>query len=157
MSLLEIKNLHARINDTDILHGIDLTIGRGEIHAIMGPNGSGKSTLSYVLSGRDGYEVTEGDILLDDKSVLELEADERARGQPKAHVEERRVEGCAHTGNGAQGEEIQARQDDFDVDGLSSRDGGRHSHGVGPADHVHGGHDRHGARKSGKERAARSQ
>ena len=58
MSLLEIKNLHARIGDTKILHGIDLTIGRGEVHAILGPNGSGKSTLSYVLSGRDGYEVT---------------------------------------------------------------------------------------------------
>ena len=79
MSLLEIKNLHARIGDTEILHGIDLTIGRSEVHAIMGPNGSGKSTLSYVLSGRDGYEVTEGDILLDGESVLEMEADERAR------------------------------------------------------------------------------
>ena len=79
MSLLEIKNLHARIGDTGILHGIDLTIGRGEVHAIMGPNGSGKSTLSYVLSGRDGYEVTEGDILLDGESLLEMEADERAR------------------------------------------------------------------------------
>ena len=79
MSLLEIKNLHARIGDTEILHGIDLTINRGEIHAIMGPNGSGKSTLSYVLSGRDGYEVTDGDILLDGASVLEMEADERAR------------------------------------------------------------------------------
>ena len=79
MSLLEIKNLHARIGDTEILHGIDLTINQGEIHAIMGPNGSGKSTLSYVLSGRDGYEVTDGDILLDGESVLEMEADERAR------------------------------------------------------------------------------
>ena len=79
MSLLEIKNLHARIGDTEILHGIDLTINRGEIHAIMGPNGSGKSTLSYVLSGRDGYEVTDGDVLLDGESVLEMEADERAR------------------------------------------------------------------------------
>ena len=79
MSLLEIKNLHARIGDTEILHGIDLTINRGEVHAIMGPNGSGKSTLSYVLSGRDGYEVTNGDILLDGESVLEMEADERAR------------------------------------------------------------------------------
>ena len=79
MSLLEIKNLHARIGDTEILHGINLTINRGEIHAIMGPNGSGKSTLSYVLSGRDGYEVTDGDILLDGESVLEMEADERAR------------------------------------------------------------------------------
>ena len=79
MSLLEIKNLHARIGNTGILNGINLTIGRGEVHAIMGPNGSGKSTLSYVLSGRDGYEVTEGDILLDGESVLEMEADERAR------------------------------------------------------------------------------
>lgn len=79
MSLLEIRNLHARIGDTEILHGIDLRIARGEVHAIMGPNGSGKSTLSYVLSGRDGYEVTDGDILLDGESVLEMEADERAR------------------------------------------------------------------------------
>ncbi len=79
MPLLEIKNLHARIGDVEILKGIDLVIDRGEVHAIMGPNGSGKSTLSYVLSGRDGYEVTEGDILLDGTSVLEMEADERAR------------------------------------------------------------------------------
>ena len=79
MALLEIKNLHARIGDTDILHGINLTINRGEVHAIMGPNGSGKSTLSYVLSGRNGYEITEGDILLDGESLLAMEADERAR------------------------------------------------------------------------------
>lgn len=79
MALLEIKNLHARIGDTDILHGINLTINRGEVHAIMGPNGSGKSTLSYVLSGRNGYEIIEGDILLDGESLLEMEADERAR------------------------------------------------------------------------------
>ena len=79
MALLEIRDLHAKIGDTEILHGIDLTIDRGEVHAIMGPNGSGKSTLSYVLSGRDGYEVTKGDILLDGESVLEMEADERAR------------------------------------------------------------------------------
>ena len=79
MALLEIKNLHARIGDTDILHGINLTINRGEVHAIMGPNGSGKSTLSYVMSGRNGYEITDGDILLDGESLLEMEADERAR------------------------------------------------------------------------------
>lgn len=79
MSLLEIRNLKAKIGDKEILHGIDLTINRGEVHAIMGPNGSGKSTLSYVLSGRDGYEVTDGDILLDGESVLDMEADERAR------------------------------------------------------------------------------
>ena len=79
MALLEIKDLRASIGDTEILHGINLTINSGEVHAIMGPNGSGKSTLSYVLSGRDGYEVTGGDILLDGESVLEMEADERAR------------------------------------------------------------------------------
>ena len=75
MALLEIRDLHARIGDAEILHGINLTMDRGEVHAIMGPNGSGKSTLSYVLSGRDGYEVTQGDILMDGESVLEMEAD----------------------------------------------------------------------------------
>ena len=79
MPLLEIKNLHASIGDKPILKGINLTINPSEIHAIMGPNGSGKSTLSYVLAGREGYEVTDGDIRLDGKSVLEMEADERAR------------------------------------------------------------------------------
>ena len=77
--LLEIKDLHASVGDTPILKGINLTIGAGEIHAIMGPNGSGKSTMSYVLAGRDGYEVTGGDILMNGKSLLEMEADERAR------------------------------------------------------------------------------
>ena len=79
MPLLEIKNLHASVGDTPILQGINLTIKAGEIHAIMGPNGSGKSTLAYVLAGREGYAVTEGDICLDGESVLEMEADERAR------------------------------------------------------------------------------
>jgi len=79
MPLLEIKNLHASIGDKPILKGINLTINPSEIHAIMGPNGSGKSTLSYVLAGRDGYEVTNGDIRLDGVSVMEMEADERAR------------------------------------------------------------------------------
>ena len=77
--LLEIKDLHATVADTPILKGINLTINHGEIHAIMGPNGSGKSTMSYVLSGRDGYEVTGGDVLLNGESILEMEADERAR------------------------------------------------------------------------------
>ena len=62
--MLEIKNLHARIGEKEILKGIDLTVPDGEIHAIMGPNGAGKSTLSYVLSGREGYEVTEGEVIL---------------------------------------------------------------------------------------------
>ena len=61
--LLEIKDLHASVGDKPILKGINLTINHGEIHAIMGPNGSGKSTMSYVLAGREGYEVTGGDIV----------------------------------------------------------------------------------------------
>ncbi|MEM7653910.1 MAG: Fe-S cluster assembly ATPase SufC [Pseudomonadota bacterium] len=76
--MLEIKNLHASIDDKEILRGINLTIGPGEVHAIMGPNGSGKSTLSYVLSGRDGYEVTHGEILFKGKDIGELEPEERA-------------------------------------------------------------------------------
>lgn len=79
MPLLDIKNLHVEVEDTPILRGINLAIDTGKIHAIMGPNGSGKSTLSYVLAGRDGYEVTKGDVLLDGESILEMEADERAR------------------------------------------------------------------------------
>ena len=77
--LLEIKDLHASVGDTPILKGINLTINAGEIHAVMGPNGSGKSTMSYALAGREGYEVTGGDILMNGKSLLEMEADERAR------------------------------------------------------------------------------
>ena len=77
--LLEIRDLHASVGDTPILKGINLTINAGEIHAIMGPNGSGKSTMSYVLAGRDGYEVTGGDILMNGVSMLEMESDERAR------------------------------------------------------------------------------
>ena len=78
MSLLEIKNLHAEVAGKKILNGVDLTIGKGQVHAIMGPNGSGKSTLAYVLSGKEGYEVTEGEVLLDGENILELEPDERA-------------------------------------------------------------------------------
>ena len=77
--LLEIKDLHASVGDKPILKGINLTINHGEIHAIMGPNGSGKSTMSYVLAGREGYEVTGGDIVMNGESLLEMEADERAR------------------------------------------------------------------------------
>ncbi len=78
--MLEIKNLHVKIeeDDTEILRGVDLTVPKGEIHAIMGPNGSGKSTLSYVIAGKDDYEVTEGDILWNGESILELSPDERA-------------------------------------------------------------------------------
>ena len=78
MPLLEIKNLHAKVGDKPILKGINLTINPGEVHAIMGPNGAGKSTLSYILAGREGYEVTEGSILYDGKDLLELEPNERA-------------------------------------------------------------------------------
>jgi len=77
--LLEIKNLHANVRDTEILKGIDLQIGLGEVHAIMGPNGSGKSTLAQVLAGRDVYSVTEGEVLYDGKSLLDMQPEERAR------------------------------------------------------------------------------
>ncbi len=78
--MIEIKNLHVKIADTDtmILNGLDLTVKAGEVAAIMGPNGSGKSTLSYVMAGKDDYEVTEGDILFNGESILEMEPDERA-------------------------------------------------------------------------------
>jgi len=76
--MLEIKNLHAEVDGKAILNGIDLSISAGEIHAIMGPNGSGKSTLSYVLSGREGYEITEGEVLFKGKDLLAMEPEERA-------------------------------------------------------------------------------
>lgn len=78
--MLEIKNLHAVVEgeDIEILKGVDLTVKKGEIHAIMGPNGSGKSTLSKVVAGHPGYEVTNGDILFDGESILEMDPDERA-------------------------------------------------------------------------------
>ena len=76
--LLEIKNLHARVEDKEILNGIDLTIGPGEVHAIMGPNGAGKSTLAAVLTGKPGYEVTEGTVLFQGKDLLAMAPEERA-------------------------------------------------------------------------------
>jgi Fe-S cluster assembly ATP-binding protein len=78
--MLEIKNLHVKLEDEDrvILKGLSLTLPKGEVHAIMGPNGSGKSTLAYVLAGRAGYQVTEGEILWNGESILDMEPDERA-------------------------------------------------------------------------------
>ena len=79
MSLLKIEDLYASIGDEKILNGLSLEINAGETHAIMGPNGSGKSTLSYVLSGREDYDVSKGSVFLDSKEILDIEADERSR------------------------------------------------------------------------------
>ena len=76
--MLEVKNLHARIEDKQILKGLNLTINKGEVHAIMGPNGTGKSTLASILAGKDGYEITEGEVLFEGKDILELDPAERA-------------------------------------------------------------------------------
>lgn len=78
MSLLEIKNLHAKIDNNEILKGIDLTVNPGEVHSIMGPNGSGKSTLAQVLARRESYDITEGSITLDGKDLLEMKAEDAA-------------------------------------------------------------------------------
>ena len=77
--MLSIKNLHASADGKSILKGINLEIAAGEVHAIMGPNGSGKSTLSHVLAGRDGYEVTEGEVIFDGKDLLKEKPEDRAR------------------------------------------------------------------------------
>src|SRR5271170_4947729 len=79
MSMLEIKNLHARVGDKEILRGINLTINPGEVHALMGPNGSGKSTLAGVLAGRESYDVTGGTVLFEGKDLLDMAPEERAR------------------------------------------------------------------------------
>jgi Fe-S cluster assembly ATP-binding protein len=78
MALLEVKDLHARVEEKEILRGLDLTVNAGEVHAIMGPNGSGKSTLSYVLAGKNDYEITGGSATLEGEDLLDLEPDERA-------------------------------------------------------------------------------
>ena len=76
--MLEVKNLHVTVDGKQILKGLDLTVNKGEVHAIMGPNGSGKSTLAYVMAGKPGYEATEGQILLDGEDILAMQPDERA-------------------------------------------------------------------------------
>jgi Fe-S cluster assembly ATP-binding protein len=77
--MLEIKNLHAQVGNKEILHGIDLKVNKGEVHAIMGPNGSGKSTLAQVLAGRDVYSVTQGEVLYEGRNLLEMSPEDRAR------------------------------------------------------------------------------
>jgi Fe-S cluster assembly ATP-binding protein len=79
MSSIVIKNLHASVNGQEIIRGLDLEFSKGEVHAVMGPNGSGKSTLAKVMAGHPDYEVTEGDIILDGESILEMAPDDRAR------------------------------------------------------------------------------
>lgn len=78
MSLLEIKNLHANIEEKEILKGLNIAMNPGEVHAIMGPNGSGKSTLASVIAGKEDYEVTDGEILLNGKDLLDMDPEERA-------------------------------------------------------------------------------
>lgn len=79
MSELIIRNLHVSIDGTPIIKGLNMTVRKGEVHAIMGPNGTGKSTLSYAVMGHPNYEITKGDILIDGKSILEMAPDERSR------------------------------------------------------------------------------
>jgi len=77
--MLEIRNLYARVNDREILRGLNLTVRAGEVHAIMGPNGSGKSTLAHVLAGREDYKVTAGEVVYEGKDLLQMPPEERAR------------------------------------------------------------------------------
>ena len=77
--MLEIVNLHAKIEDKEILKGLSLKINKGEVHSIMGPNGSGKSTLASILAGKEDYEIIEGDIIFNGESILEMSPEERAQ------------------------------------------------------------------------------
>ncbi len=79
MNQLEIKDLHAKVDNQEILKGVNLVLPKGEVHALMGPNGSGKSTLAKIIAGDPAYEVTKGDVLVDGESIMDLEPDERAR------------------------------------------------------------------------------
>src|SRR5438309_2903909 len=78
MTILQVKNLHVTVDGKQILDGLDLTVNKGEVHAIMGPNGSGKSTLAHVLAGKEDYEVTAGEVLFDGENIFAMEPDERA-------------------------------------------------------------------------------
>jgi Fe-S cluster assembly ATP-binding protein len=78
MALLEVKNLHVEVDGKKILSGLELSVGKGSVHALMGPNGSGKSTLAHVLAGKNDYQVTQGEVLLDGEDLLALKPDERA-------------------------------------------------------------------------------